>query len=630
MLRLRKQGLISHWFSGFGQEAISVGAASALRADEYILPLYRNGGVFTTRGVPLMRILAQFQGKPGGFTKGRDRTFHFGSHQHHIVGMISHLGPQLSVACGIALGQKLRGRERVTLVFCGDGGVSEGEFHEALNLAAVWALPVIFLIENNSYAFSTPAREQYLCERISERAAGYGVEGLTIDGNDVLEVHDCISSYAAALRARPRPVLIECITFRMRPHEEASRNEYVPAAQLEYWRGRDPVRSFEQALIERGVVTPAAAAALRSELQLEIESAIEKAFAEPARILPDAAIELRDVYAAHGSEPIEPAGGAHSRKKFIHAISEGLRQAMQSFDNLVLIGNDIAEYGGAFRATEGLLREFGKDRVRNAPLCESAMVGAGLGLAISGMKSVVEIQYSDFVSCAFTQVVNNLAKTHYRWGQAADVVLRLPVGGELRAGPFHSQSCEAWFMHTPGLKIVYPSSPYDAKGLLLAAIEDPNPVLFFEHKKLYHSLEEPVPDEYYNVEIGKARLVLQGSDVSVITYGLGVQWALEAMRNNDIDGDLLDLRSLQPLDYEAIRRTVNKTGRVIILHEATLTAGAGAEVAACIARDCFDRLDAPIVRSASLDTPIPYAAELEDNFLAHKRFEQQLIDLLLY
>jgi len=430
------------------------------------------------------------------------------------------------------------------------------------------------------------------------------------------------------MRRRPRPVLIECMTWRMRGHEEAARNDYVPAEQLAYWAARDPLRSFAARLMVRGVVSREEAAALTAEIEQELDAAVERAFSEEP-IKADTAAELRDVYAPHAFEAIPP-GAANKKKKFIHAISDGLRIALQSFDELVLIGNDIAEYGGAFKATDGLVHEFGKARIRNAPLCESAMVGAGAGLAICGMKSVVEIQFSDFVSCAFTQVVDNLAKLHYRWGAAADVVLRLPVGGELRAGPFHSQSCEAWFMHVPGLKIVYPSSPYDAKGLLLAAIEDPNPVLFFEHKKLYHAIEEAVPDGYYNVEIGKARLLQEGDEVSIITYGLGVHWALEIMCNNDVAGDLLDLRSLQPLDYAAIRRSVRKTGRVIILHEATLTAGVGAEVAACIARDCFDYLDAPVVRCASLDTPIPYAAALEDNFLPRRRFEQQLIELLLY
>lgn len=630
MLILLRQGRISKWFSGIGQEAIAVGSTLALEPDEYVLPLHRNLGVFTVRKCPLDKLFAQFQGKAEGFTKGRDRSFHFGSREHHIVGMISHLGPQLAVADGIALADLIAGNPRVTLVYSGDGGSSEGDFHEALNVAAVWNLPVIFMIENNGYGLSTPSSEQFRCRQFIDKGIGYGMEAIQIDGNNILEVYDTIRQTAESMRRTPRPVLVEALTFRMRGHEEASGIKYVPPALLEQWAVKDPVINYEKYLIEEGILNPSLSESIRKGIRNEIDQGLEKAFsyAEPQA---DTSIELQDMYAPFTKVMSEPAYGQKSDKRFVDAISDALRQSMEKFPNLILMGQDIAEYGGVFKITDGFVNQFGKDRVRNTPLCESAIVGAGLGLSIKGYKAMVEMQFADFVTCGFNQIINNLAKSHYRWGQNADVVIRMPTGAGTAAGPFHSQSNEAWFFHTPGLKVVYPSSPYDAKGLLNAAIEDPNPVMYFEHKLLYRSVTEAIPDEYYTVPIGKAQLAAEGDDFSIITYGMGVHWAKQILLEMpEVSADVLDLRTLLPWDKEAVETTVRKTGRVLIVHEDCLSGGIGGEIAAWISENCFQLLDAPVMREGSLDTAVPFAATLEQNFLPKKRVEQKIRNLLAF
>ena len=698
MLILLRQGRISKWFSGIGQEAISVGATLALQPDEWIMPLHRNLGVFTSRGMTLEKLFLQWQGRKDGYSKGRERSFHFGSAAHHVCGMISHLGPQLAIADGAALAYTLKKQEKVSLAFTGDGGTSEGDFHEALNVAAVWDLPVIFIIENNGYGLSTPVNEQYRCENLVDRAKGYGMSGVQIDGNNLLTVYDTVKGVREYCIHNRKPFLIECMTFRMRGHEEASGTKYVPASLFEEWAHKDPVVNFEHYLKRENILSSEQVNEIREEFRIYIDDSI-KAGLESGAFKVDSEEEKRDVYAiasrqspvakleqsvdsaeltinsqqseedsqqlsvfrleqlvdsaaltdegqqpefngqreAGSQKPLDDSHASTAKRqpsieiRFIDAIKEGLLQSMERHDNLILMGQDIAEYGGAFKITEGLVEQFGRERVRNTPLCESAVIGTALGLSLEGFKSMVEMQFADFVTAGFNQIINNLAKIHYRWGQNADVVIRMPTGAGVGAGPFHSQSNEAWFVHTPGLKVVYPSTPEDAKGLLIAAFNDPNPVMFFEHKALYRSISGEVPVEYYEIEIGKAKLVNEGKDISIITYGSGVHWALDYLKGNpELSLDILDLRTLLPLDYEAIRSSVARTGKVLILHEDTLTGGIGGEVSAWISEHCFEKLDAPVLRCASMDTPIPFAIDLEAQFLAKAGLDESVKKLMAY
>ncbi len=651
MLLLLRQGKISKWFSGIGQEAISVGTTLALDNDEWIMPLHRNLGVFTCRQMPLEKLFMQWQGNKDGYSKGRERSFHFGSKEHHICGMISHLGPQLAIANGVALASKLNHFStaaplKVAVAFTGDGGTSEGDFHEALNVAAVWNLPVIFIIENNGYGLSTPVNEQYRCESLVSKAKGYGMEGVQIDGNNILTVYDTVKGVRDYCIREQKPYLIECMTFRMRGHEEASGTKYVPAHLFEEWAKKDPVQNFENYLIAQNVLTQNSIDAIKNEIKTYIETDLQTAY-EAIKILPNTAEELADVFATGTKKANEESTGVNKKLgadglwineegpsvelRFIDAIKQALHQSMQQHKNLVLMGQDIAEYGGAFKITEGFVNEFGKERVRNTPLCESAIVGAALGLSLAGYKSMMEMQFADFATVGFNQIVNNLAKVHYRWGQNADVVVRMPCGGGVGAGPFHSQTNEAWFTKVAGLKVVYPSTPYDAKGLLIAAINDPNPVLFFEHKALYRSIQGQVPEAAYEIEIGKANIVASGNDITIITYGAGVHWCLEYLeQNKNVSGELVDLRTLQPLDYNAIQKAVTKTGKVLIVHEDSLMSGFGGEISAWISEHCFENLDAPVMRCASLDTPIPFNIDLEKNYLAKSRLGECIEKLLKY
>lgn len=629
MLILLRQGKISKWFSGIGQEAISVGVTKAMLDDEYILPMHRNLGVFTTRKIPLFRLFSQWQGKANGFTKGRDRSFHFGTQDFKIVGMISHLGPQLGVADGIALASKLKDKNQVTAVFTGEGGTSEGDFHEALNVASVWQLPVLFCVENNGYGLSTPTSEQYNCKDIADRALGYGMESHIIDGNNILEVYTKVNDLAKSVRKNPRPILLEFKTFRMRGHEEASGTKYVPQDLMDAWAKKDPLENFQAFLKNEGIIDEAQEVAIKEDIVQEINEHLQQAFDE-AIITPSESEELNDVYQNYTYQEVSP-NDTTEELRLIDAISQGLKQSMERHDDLIIMGQDVAEYGGVFKITDGFVEQFGRDRVRNTPICESAIVEAGMGLSIAGMKSVVEMQFADFVTSGFNPVVNYLAKSHYRWSQNADVVLRMPCGAGVAAGPFHSQTNEAWFTKTPGLKVVYPAFPYDAKGLLATAINDPNPVLFFEHKALYRSIRQDVPTAYFTLPLGKASLLREGHDITIIAYGAAVHWALNTLdKHPDIHADVIDLRSLQPLDTEAIYTSAQKTGKVIILQEDSLFGGIASDISALIMENCFEHLDAPVKRVASLETPIPFINQLEDQYLSRDKFEGELLNLLAY
>jgi 2-oxoisovalerate dehydrogenase E1 component len=634
MLVLLRQGKISKWFSGIGQEAISVGATLAMEKTEWIMPLHRNLGVFTSREMPLTELFKQWQGDKKGYSKARERSFHFGNKEHYICGMISHLGPQLAIADGVALAYQQRGQLKASLSFTGDGGTSEGDFHEALNVAAVWGLPVIFIIENNGYGLSTPTNEQYKCEHLVDRAKGYGMEGVRIDGNNILEVYQTIKGVREYCINNQKPYLIECDTFRMRGHEEASGIKYVPKELLETWAQKDPILNYENYLLKEKIVSDSVIATIKKEIKENIETQLQEV-AQTTTFTPSEQEELAEVFAPFTDNEVvqlENVDFSNAKKtRFIEAISDALQLAMRKHDQMIIMGQDIAEYGGAFKVTEGFVDEFGKQRIRNTPICESAIVGASIGLSLEGIKSVMEMQFADFVSVGFNQIVNNAAKLYYRWGQNADMVVRMPTGAGVGAGPFHSQSNEAWFTHVPGLKVVYPSNPADAKGLLIAAIEDPNPVLYFEHKAMYRSIEGPMPAAYYQVPIGKAQFISKGTDATIITYGMGVHWANSyAQENETISLTILDLRSLAPLDYEAITEAVATTGKVLVLHEDNLTGGIGGEISAWIAEHAFTKLDAPILRCASLDTPIPFNIELEKQYLAKSRLHATMQRLLSF
>jgi 2-oxoisovalerate dehydrogenase E1 component len=628
MLILLRQGKISKWFSGIGQEAISVGAAEAADEDEFMLPMHRNLGVFTSRGIELSRLFSQFQGKASGFTKGRDRSFHFGSKEHAIVGMISHLGSQLGVADGIALANQLKENKKITIAFTGDGATSQGDFHESLNVAAVWNLPVIFIIENNGYGLSTPSAEQFRCKQFIDKGIGYGMEAHQVDGNNILEVHQKVSELKESMKWNQRPILLECITFRMRGHEEASGTKYVPQELFDEWEDKDPVTNFENFLHSEKLLTVENVNEIRAAIKIEINEGLAQAYAEP-EINSDTQTELADVYADFDYEEVKPSNESREMR-MIDSIADAIELAMAKHHNLILMGQDIAEYGGVFKATDGLVTKYGKSRVRNTPLCEAAIVGSSLGLSINGFKAMMEMQFADFVTEGFNQIVNNLAKINWRWGQNADVVVRMPTGAGVAAGPFHSQSNEAWFSHIPGLKIAYPSNAYDAKGLLLTAFEDPNPVMVFEHKALYRSTTEQVPTGYYNLPFGQANLVKEGTDMSIITYGMGVHWAIKLVEKEGLNIDVLDLRTLVPLDWESVFKSAKKTGKVIVLHEDTLFGGIGGELVAEISDQCFEYLDAPVKRVASIDTAVPFHPNLESNFLPIQRLEKAVKEMLSY
>ena len=630
MIILLRQGKVSKWFSGIGQEAISTGVTLALESDEYILPMHRNLSVFTSREIPLDKLFAQWQGKQEGFTKGRDRSFHFGSNEHHIVGMISHLGPQMGVACGIALSNILKGNNKLCAVFTGDGGTSQGDFHESLNLASTWNLPVIFCIENNGYGLSTPVNEQYAIEDLADRAAGYNMDSYVVDGNNVIDVYNCLIKVVKKMRSNKKPVLIEFKTFRMKGHEEASGQAYIDPKIIAEWAKRDPIKHFEEFLVKSKNLDNKTLKEIKNDLEKEIDSNWDKAKSYNETQF-DKNLELNDVYKNFIPAKNLSDNSINKEVRFVDAIKNGIDESMSKYENLVIMGQDIAEYGGVFKVTEGLIEKYGKERVFNTPLCESAILSTAYGLSIGGYKSIVEMQFADFISSGFTAIVNLIAKSNYRWSQNSDIVVRMPCGGGVGAGPFHSQSNEVWFTKVPGLKVVYPSHSYEAKGLLNASIEDPNPVMYFEHKYIYRTFSEEIPEDYYTIELGKAKIRSIGSDVTIITYGLGVHWALDVVKSFKNDSiEIIDLNTLVPWDKQLVFNSIKKTGKVLLLSEDTLINGFIGEISATISEEIFEYLDAPIIRVGSLDTPVPFSNNLEKGFLSNSRLKEKLKKLIEY
>lgn len=609
--------IVGRVYTGRGQEAISVGASYALDDDDVIAPLYRDLGALLVRGVTTRELFCQYMGRANSSNRGKDSGIHIGDRDRGIVSMISNLAASVPVAAGLGLMFALKDEPRVAMTFFGDGATAHGSFHEGINFAAAHRLPVVFILENNQWALSTPANRHNALDVLADRAAGYGIPGERVDGNDVLAVYDAACSAVQRARRGDGPTLIEAVTMRMEGHSTTDPAQYVPDEMYAAWEEEDPIARFRQFLVDQEVLDEERDANIEQKLRDEIEEAVE--YAEASDVLPaEAAAE--GVFAVNETvSKSVPADALHNAAELSYrgAIRDALRVALASDERVFLLGEDI-EYGGVYGVTKDILDDFGPHRIVDTPIAETAIVGAATGAALFGMRPVAEIQFADFIAPAMDELVNMTAKYHYRTEWPVPLVIRTPAGAIIEShgstGPFHSQSPEAWFVHTPGIKVVVPATAYDAKGLLLAAIEDPNPVLFLEQKALYN-LREPVPDGYYTLPLGEAAVRREGRDLSIITYGAMVQESLDAadvLAGEGVDAEVVDLRTLVPLDREAVLATSRKTGKILVVHEANLSAGVGGEIAALIAQHAFEWLDGPVTRVAAPDTPTPSAKSLAE------------------
>lgn len=627
---LGKEGkLVGGFFSSLGQEAISVGTTLALKPEDWVAPMIRNIGTVLVRGYTPAELFSQFLARRGGPNRGKDSNLHFGDPAHGVVGCISHLGPLVPIMTGVAMAGRMRGQGRVTMTYLGEGGCSVGDFHEGLNLAAVQKAPFVLVVENNGWSYSTPLESQTLVKDIASRAVGYGIRGLIGDGNDVVEVWKLTRRAVEDARAGGGPQLLEFKTFRRKGHAEHDDAKYVPREQVEAWTARDPIDRFEAWLRDHGKMTDAERRAIHGQIDRELAEGERIAAADRP---PDPAEAIRGVYAddaivavtpwarregdpvtAEPTEVVPPDAGGDVT--YLEAIRRALFEEMERDDRVFCIGEDIGSYGGAFRVTQGLLEKFGAARVIDTPIAESATVGAALGAALAGMRPVVEFQFIDFISCAFNMIVQFVAKMRWRTGQAAPMVLRGPCGAGVHAGPFHSQTPEMWFVHTPGLKVVMPATPADARGLLKAAIRDDDPVVFLEHKYLYRRIKGSLPGGEGIVPIGRAALRAEGDDLTIVTYGAMVHTVMAALPDLGLSAEVIDLRTLCPLDRGAVVRSVRKTHKLMIVHEDTRTGGIAGEIAAVVNEEAFDALDGPIVRVTAPDAPVPFSPNLEEAFL---------------
>ncbi|MGQ9732288.1 MAG: alpha-ketoacid dehydrogenase subunit alpha/beta [Candidatus Zipacnadales bacterium] len=599
-----------------GQEAIAVGAIAALRPEDFITSTHRGHGHCIAKGADVRRMMAELYGRASGYCRGRGGSMHIADFSLGICGANGIVGAGLPIANGIALAAKLKGTGQVCLSFFGEGAANQGAFHEALNLASIWRLPVVFICENNQYAVSMAANESMNIEHVADRAAAYGIPGRVVDGNDVLAVREATAAAVKRARRGEGPTLLECKTYRLTGHYAMDPDRYRPPDERKWWeKNNDPLQRARQLLLDSGLATAEELKAQQRSIRAAIRAAHRSARDEEP--YPPVAETCADLYTPQPPLPDSgPPPEGSPQRTFVEALGEAIAFEMERDERVLLIGEDVGKRGGAFQVSAGLLDRFGADRVRDTPISESAIVGCGVGAAMQGLRPLCEIMFSDFSTIAMDQIANQAAKMRYMFGGQVSVplVIRMTSGCAGRArGAQHSQSLEAWFMHTPGLKVVYPSTPAEAKGLLIAAIRDEDPVIFLEHKGLLQEVG-PVPEGEYIIPLGQAAVKREGSDITFVTYARGVHIALEAARRlekNAIQAEVIDLRTLVPLDKDTLLASVRKTGRVVVVTEDCQTAGAAAEIMAVIIEHAFNMLKEAPVRICGLDVPLPYSTPLE-------------------